>query len=952
MKVDWFPYFLHPERLQQDFSTAQESSGALWTAGSKEQRDAGIQVLHGLLGSSNFKEHIISSYPTLREPPSQLHQHQHHQHRSSQQQKQQQQQHEQHPLGTDQSGYSGPTPPSTPTPESMANGSNDISGFRRVGQCSQFTLDGDGMPNQSLAEILKADGQSELTSKQERLLGLAATLTELLDFSVEEIERAVHATLRFIYYLYMLEHSKEKPESIREAVKLSYSRWIVRAAYREEEIGLSMDAECSAGMDANSRVIYRYAQGLGNGNKLKFRLFYDLARLCLAQSRFSQALSYFKTCQSIDPEKCKPSRLTTNSRVGQIQPCVDEYVAACSKISGCADSMQADTPTGMFDSMRISRAAQPEGISDPVRESVAKAMACDGPEFSWLLTMHPSLLDPQEQRKHQWQSEQNSEQNMTAADIINAWIADNDGEDTAAVEERATLVSVFVGGREAPPMCLQTETIDGPDTLAEAVLRAHDALPMTGAAKTQTTALVRAAHAYLAGLRQLEREQYTEARTWFEDGQEMLSDNAITASAGPGSVAVSGPVMAQTAEKDRALRAALQTQLSAHAQLSDVLDALAQGGSVDDLAPNIDAVIATQTPMRFEFLEIVVMACLRQGSRDVFTRLVATLGTNQKLYQQLPEVHLALLQIASLLAVMRDALSELQLDLGDILADTEQLPGDLDDGCIGRLRLAIGEIAALTLKIPAAHAAGENEIERMCRLLDDTPLVALVGAALAETAAMVSDDDYPLGPWALGKLAHRIAHHEDAQIGAPGTDQRRRNARLIHGAALSMLGHVTRTHPEPSVLLSQSTAAHGSRQDTQAAALLVECICRLTKLDASSIDECASTLWFRQRVGITAQALRGLGMSGAAAVLLQLQGPDAAVPMVVQAFERGEIDQRVAGFFWDPSVIEYAEYLARLPNARVGVHFAVPGAGLAQARPLLLAALFAWLAATLNTHAA
>ncbi|KAJ1804193.1 hypothetical protein LPJ75_005653 [Coemansia sp. RSA 2598] len=346
------------------------------------------------------------------------------------------------------------------------------------------------------------------------------------------------------------------------------------------------------------------------------------------------------------------------------------------------------------------------------------------------------------------------------------------------------------------------------------------------------------------------------------------------------------------------------------------------------------------------------MACLGQGCRDVFTRLVATLGTSQKLYQQLPEVHLALLQIASLLAVMRDALSELQIDLEDVLAGAEQLPEALDDLCIERLRLAVGEIAALTTKVPAAHASGEGAIERMCRLLDDAPLVALVGAALAETAAVVSDDDCPPGPWALGKLAQRIAHHDDAQMGLPGTDQRRRNARLVHTAALAMLRHVARTHPQPGVLLSQSTAAHGSRHDAQAAALLVECVCRLTGLDASAVDACANEPWFRQRVTATAQALRGLGMSGAAAVLLQLQGPDAAVPMVVQAFERGEIDQRVAGFFWDPSVIEYAEYLARLPGARVGVHFAVPGDGLAQARPLLLAAFFAWLAAALDARAA
>ncbi|KAJ1796375.1 hypothetical protein LPJ56_007178, partial [Coemansia sp. RSA 2599] len=333
--------------------------------------------------------------------------------------------------------------------------------------------------------------------------------------------------------------------------------------------------------------------------------------LCLAQSRFSLALKYFKTCQEIDPDRCKPSRLTLSSSVGQQRLCVDEYVAACSRIAVSSDAMQADTPTGLFGSMRISRAAQSDGSADALSEGVACAMACGDPGFGWLLTVHPLLLDQQQQQR---------DQALATTDAISAWIASNDG-DEAAVEERAAFVSAFVGGRDNAQLQLQPDAIGGPDTLAEAVLRAHDVLRMTGAAKTQTTALVRAAHAYLAGLRQLERERYAEARTWFEGGQALLSDDAITTGSGPGSLAVSGPVMAQAAEKDRVLRAALQTQLSAHAQLSDVLDALAKGASVDDLAPNIDAVIATQAPMRFEFLEIVVMACLGQGCRDVFTRL-------------------------------------------------------------------------------------------------------------------------------------------------------------------------------------------------------------------------------------------------------------------------------------------------------------------------------------------
>ncbi|KAJ1844759.1 hypothetical protein LPJ73_005064, partial [Coemansia sp. RSA 2703] len=272
---DWFPYFLHPERLQEEFGGNHDVSAA--------QRTAAVDVLRGLLGSSNFRAHILSSYPSLRQPAN------HH----------------------DQAQYTGPTPPSTPRMQPAdALGAGDpaaaVHSVRRVGQCTYFTMDAQGMPNETLSQALQTHAHGELTARQLRLLDVAAALDALMHFSVEEIESAVHATLRFMFFLHVLAqpHAQSAANTVAQ-----YRRWTVRAAYREEEIGLtlSVDTQSAPGLAANAKALEQYAasEGCAVVAGERFAVAYDLARLALAQGRYARALELFAECQALDADKCR-----------------------------------------------------------------------------------------------------------------------------------------------------------------------------------------------------------------------------------------------------------------------------------------------------------------------------------------------------------------------------------------------------------------------------------------------------------------------------------------------------------------------------------------------------------------------------------------------------------------------------------------------------------------------
>ncbi|KAJ2741953.1 hypothetical protein GGI20_004820 [Coemansia sp. BCRC 34301] len=1007
--VDWFTYFLHPERLGTDFGPQGSSSGGggggggtLRWSSSNEQRAAGVQVLRGLLSPSNFREYIISAYPTLRDAH-----------------------------GQPSQKYTGPTPPSTPkSPGNGTANSADVSHISRMAQCSRFGVSpATGLPSDSLSAVLSANDLPELSARQERLLAVSKQLNSLLQFDVEEVESAVHATIRFIYYLSMV---PDGAGNIPSDVRFQVHRWIVRSAYREEDIGLSMEVERTPAMDASCQELSVFSATLDESDEhlrsLKFRVAYDLARVYLAQSRVSLALEKFGECQRIDPARCVRDKFALAA--GKPRPSVNEYAAACTAITQSLSveldpRLATSTPTDQLRNMYISGStgsnAPPvlASESDYLRalehcltaalEAVSRcansSTACSS--LLWLACIHPPLLqycaglsadsvnaiktrlrDVAEKwtvasatidKINSLQVDEIKRQSQTIIDFItSSW------PKPSASNELATTAS------DAVESCGKHEA--GRSTIAEDQMRAIQTLELElGKVPLATTQL---SYCYLSGLRLLEQEMYKEAQIWFAHGLETLEESSEALEQRQGQ-----PSMPQQAEKDRALRLALAAQVEVHQKLADLLCQIAQGRQVSDLSDDIDAILETRVPIRFEFLEHLVLICLRQDNKSVFTKLVGTIATNQKLYQQLPEIHITLLQIASLLVVVRDVLHDAGIDIDRELAKScadgdRELSSScklLSEAALTRLQSSVAEIALLLLKIPigAKSTAAvsirttvgcvpqvgslvENEIERFCRMWGDPAYLLLLGALLSEMLQRSSGKSVcaPLPVCEL--VVHIVGKRDDGKEIASdgeqsndiesaavssivqdafnsGSEQGQLNIRHMRDIAFIVFTCAARELPNSACLwLYFSAVASGSMQMTsQFLALFIEYLSLQTDAFAPKlVDSCMSTMWLQGWLPEMIRSLTDLRMSGAAAVLHQCAADinyEAAISLLVRAFERGEMSQRVAEFFWDPNIIEYGQFLGRQPSSALRIEFPVPSAELGASKSLILSSYFLWM---------
>ncbi|KAJ2663331.1 hypothetical protein IWW48_001433 [Coemansia sp. RSA 1200] len=1046
--IDWFGYYLHPETLQRDFDL--QSSTQSWARVPSERHECGVKLLRGLFGTGNFREYIISAYPSLADTQ-----------------------------GSQRGEYRGPTPPSTPlAPVDSGSGGGrpgDLNTIGRMGQCARFTIDSEtGLPAESLATVIRTSGLPELTAKQRRLLVVARQLSLLVGFTVEDIEASIHATVRFVYYLYLLEGNGN--ETCTAEDRLQYRRWTVRSAYREEEVGISLDVPRGTGIDVNCSELKRYVEASDrndeaqNGDVLakdmRFRVAYDLARVYLAQQRVDWALEMFRLCQTLDPTRCHPDRFGLTA--GRARVSVDEYADACMTIAaGSADNDtagsgggervrqpkgDADTPVGEFGTMSISAPSQFRGAwssplaslvadnrhDDAVKKCLVDAISCTDGGFAWMASVHPLVLDhclhlsEDEVRRTRAMVEQYAAE----------WIGERkesrklSSEQVRVLEARANSFALLLLGKPSGNGVVGIEWASADlsnsgdrQTIAEDQLRGHETLclDMTKA----PLATVSVSYCYLSGLRLLEREGFAGAQKWFENGAALMAENAavdpaaesLSSSAAlatapsvtplPGTQQV--PMMAHNAEKDKALRKSLGAQLGVHAKLAAVLGRLNEGADADSLADEIDQVLAAQTPIRFEFLEHLVLVCLRRDSKTAFTRLVSTIATNQKLYQQLPEIHIALLQVASLLIVVRDTLLAGHVDVASIVDDSWKdagtrrheekeeedslVPTDsspppvaadvLPAEVLDKLRKSVADISTLLLKIPLGTKTGvpdnvgavvgcvqqtgsqtENEIERFCRLWGDPTYLVLFGALLTEMLRDITAKGPVVGPSVLCRAVTQIVYvgtehsgqTSDATQGGSRSivddiintrsEEGRRNTKHMQGIASTVIKCAAHAAPgTKSVWLYFAAIASGMQMEEQAISVFVEYIALHTRGFApTELERSVRQPWFQTRIPRIVGSLAGMGLSGAAAALHQCAADvayDAAIPLLVQAFEKREIDQQVAGFFWDPNLIEYAQYLACQPRA-VRVRFAVPSVELTQSRPLIMSALFTWLASRLS----
>ncbi|KAJ2080698.1 hypothetical protein H4R24_002889 [Coemansia sp. RSA 988] len=992
--VDWFSYFLHPEKLQSDFGI--QSATPLWTT-AVERREKGVHVLQGLLGTNNFREYVLSAYPSL----SGLHGHQQ--------------------LAEK---YTGPTPPSTPLAlDSNISDVTDINSVRRIGQCSIFTMSPEtGLPTEKLGDVLKSNGLPALSSRQERLLSIADNLTMLIGFEVEEIELAIHATIRFMYYMHLLESSNVDENQYQ------YRRWIVRAAYREEEIGLTMDVENDPALEVNCNQLLSHIQSLNESDVtarlIKFKTCYDLARIYLAQSHFAQALDMFRECQRINPQRCKPDKFGLQVRQ-RSKPSIDEYVDACEIIvqttsTDIIDSAhllpdQSDAKSPLVvtvqDNAHITELIDTKDYDQALNLNLTTILDGAGQDTGsilndtqWMMRIHPRLLGHCA-RLPLVESRRTSRMLANAAAEWAAAKSDSNKQnyvpDTETLQRCAETIAMFITDSTPIDQSVSTDFDSGAisagerqGTMVEDQAQGQDSLSLD--TSRPALAMAQLAYCYLSGLRLLEKEQYKSAHIWFARGMEVAQELSIQQQQPQQSPQV--VVMAHTVEKDKALRAGLEAQVTIHARLADLYRQIAEGADIDDLSTDIDSIMDAQVPIRFEFLERLVVACLRQDTKDVFTKLVSTIATNQKLYQQLPEIHITLLQIASLLVVIRDSFTRLDIDLvREMETDSAEPFSELSVEELDKLQKAVVDMALLLLKLPMGndghqyagysrnilgciHHPGtkhEIEIERFCRMWGDPVYLTLLGALMAEIIQAGSGASVT-GTSRLCRLLPRIVWKEDTKATfnideddermsvdpsthfiAEGfinssTEQGRKNMQHMRSITLLILKYAARATPSNAStwLYLSAVTQHDEKLETLFMPLFIEHLALHTAaFEPELVRRCVGEDWFQQRLPAMIRSLVEHKMSGAAAVLHQCAvdiNYSAAIPLVVKAFEKEEIDQTVAAFFWDSDIIEYAQYLGKIPSCTLDIEFAVPSKELGDSRPLILSAYFRWLSGVLS----
>lgn len=988
-KVDWFSYFLHPEKIDQDFNVVQWSSPY-------ERKAAALQVLGGLVSTSHFREFVIGAYPTLRDAHGQ-----------------------QQPLQ-----YTGPTPPSTPiaSPGGPAADGSGVNSLQRVGQCSCLDVSRDtGLPNseQSLSGILKTNGLPDLSAKQLRLLDIARQLSGLVQFEVEDVEANIHATIRFIYYMHLLQPRENHSISHLEQSQLHFRRWYVRAAYREEEVGLALDvsSEQHPAVDVNCRTLAEYANSLDDmeSKDIKYRISYDLGRVHLAQSQFASALEMFQACQRIDPDRGQRNRFGLST--SRSKPSVDEYVDACSTIvesmgidkdqESAVPEIVASTPTDQFRGLAISldqhgQQAELSSLMDggdflnAVEKCLTTAMDQiatsfkDGSSSDWITCIHPRILH---YLGNQPPSDAMASLRNKLIVVANArtdqYIREERlaTKDRAAFEEQVSNVISFITCSSLLDSSVQEDILKittDENTLAEALLYGRETLLSLDVSKTPL-ALTRLSYCYLSGLRMLEKEEYRIASTWFAHGQAILDNFPEMTSAQNQTMAM--PVMAHSIEKDKALRASLAAQIEVYAKLSNILHQIVQAGmDISDMEGEIDDMLELGAPMRFEFLEKLVLLCLRHNNRMVFAKLVSTVATNQKLYQQLPDTHLSLLQIASLLLVVRGVLSDTGIDLERFVYEESVSEKDvqslLSDEQLEQLQKTVADIAQLLVKIPFGSKSSavvnlratvscvpqagtkvENEIEKFCRMWDYPVYLVLLGALLAEIL-QESNGQQVLGPPnSICGLITRIVCQNSLDGSKRksivhdainrSTEAGKKNDQHLQAVALILFKCAARVVPQSACmwLYFSAVAGNGRHLDDLFMPLFVEYLCVHTKsFSPPLLEEAVIQPWFQQRLPEMVQSLVGLKMSGAAAVLYQCYRQisyDKAIPLLAQAFQKGEINQRVAGFFWDSSLIEYGQHKASVTGGNIAVEFAVPSEDLEGSKVLILSNYLLWLSTTL-----
>ncbi|KAJ2253445.1 hypothetical protein GGH98_002655 [Coemansia sp. RSA 454] len=797
---------------------------------------AARRVLRGLLSAANFRAHVVSAYPKYDK----------------------------------HSKDAKDTPPSTPLPSDA-----QPHGPRRS-QCAHLELSDTGSPLAPLSHILSSNNEPPLTPRQHRLLTCAHTLTTLTDFNVEDIELCVHASLRLIYYLYNLEQDSSPNRLFQLA------RWALRAMYREDRMR-DLDCRMTPTVQANITRVVEYVQD--RDDSLRFAAMYDVARVYLVVSMFRDASSMFEECMRLDPQKCKKLKFGV---AGREMPSVDEYARACATIvrMRCTDGRPSvETPTRQLGGLQVTKLCVTDLLDQrnydaALRLTLRNALdaAQSGEPGAWMSCINPRIL------VHCTKQSQSETQRIrhTLNTECAEWMRDHH----ANTEQTARLVA-FILGSEASEInafdewnagCTQTRTLAEHQQLGSSVLSLDTTKP--------PFAILDLSHNYLSGLRMLESHSYQSAQTWFtHTSQPVPSQPAVTTHA---------------AEKDKHTRSVLEHHIDVHSRLASTCEQLSENVEAADLMADIQSILETQIPIRFDFVEQLAVCELRHSGSTIAQSLLLAnhIVQTPAVGHELLDFVITMARVQSVFATFIDT------SVDALAAEAKEDVGTQD------MRARVVDLVSVIRRLRGA----EKEMERLCRAWNDPNGLALLSAILV----LAGSDHAEHPPFRVCGLVAQCMEPNDAELDDSDAANVRSISRIVTQCTIDRIRnplvlwlHAESTSPTPSY------ACH-----------VLEFLVVYTHLDPQRLDQCTRSPWFQLRIPNFAQSLVDCNLLGAATVVLQCTDP-VDYSRALQVADRAN-DQLmdVAVFIWDANIAEFTQHAQCATEAE---------------RPVALAAFFQWL---------
>ncbi|KAJ1917461.1 hypothetical protein H4219_003204 [Mycoemilia scoparia] len=333
--IQWIKYLLGQSYIEEDFKLDNSNFGE-----NAEKKANAQRLLSRFLSPSNFRAVINATSVNIVKPGAPA-------------------------TGAGQTGATTTTAPSTPImhPSDTYAFKNKIENKspEYLGQHSYFKRDPDtGLPTAGLAEEVSKIHLDGLTKKQNDILTLACKLAFTVVFSLQELEVCIHSGLRFLFFLRLVEMAKGMDEKAKTYAVISYHRWLIRSAYRDEQTGRVLRVDGENELLPNLKALIGFL-GTASSTVVDPRVIYgihhDLGWFYFGKFNWSEAYNHLLQYKALSKGIPDENLARLPSRFGT----ADDLIAVCMEMNKSQTPMDDDKPGQIM----IKYSEKPEKLFSP-----------------------------------------------------------------------------------------------------------------------------------------------------------------------------------------------------------------------------------------------------------------------------------------------------------------------------------------------------------------------------------------------------------------------------------------------------------------------------------------------------------------------------------------------------------------------------------------------------------